>query len=113
MSIFWYILLSSAVVTHLIKLAAYMKRQQPGPLLEELFNYYLGGTEAAITTVGTVGIVWVLGSVYIDKLAVSYLNVVINLPLHPSLAFLLGFMGEFFGPKIIKVIYHWFVPGSD
>lgn len=113
MSVLWYVFLSTAVVTHLIKLAVYMKRQQPGSLRDELLDYYLGGTEAAITTVGTVGIVWVLGSVYIDKLAVSYLNVVINLPLHPALAFLLGFMGEFFGPKIIKVIYHWFVPGSD
>jgi hypothetical protein len=109
----WYIYLSAAVAAHLIRLVAYMKQQQPGSLKNELMDFYFGGQEASLTTVGTIGIIWVLGSVYIDKLGVSFLNLVVNLPLHPALAFLLGFMGEFFGPKIIKAIYHWFTPGGE
>lgn len=109
----WYIYLSAAVAAHLIRLVVYMKKQPPGSLKEELIDFYFNDTEASLTTVGTVGIIWVLGSVYINKLDVAFLNLVVNLPLHPALAFLLGFMGEFFGPKIIKAIYHWFTPGGE
>ena len=109
----WYIYLSAAVAAHLIRLINYMKQQPPGPIKGELFDFYFGGPEPSLTTAGTVGIIWVLGSVYIDKLDVSFLSLVLNLPLHPALAFLLGFMGEFFGPKIIKAIYHWFTPGGE
>lgn len=113
MNLLWYVYLSAAVVAHLIRLVAYMKQQPPGPLKDELINFYFGSTDASLTTVGTVGIIWTLGTIYIDKLDVAFLNLVVNLPLHPALAFLLGFMGEFFGPKIIKAIYHWFTPGGE
>lgn len=109
----WYVYLTAAVVAHLIRLVVYMKQRDPGPIKEELQDFYFGAAESSLTTVGTIGIVWVLGSVYINKLDVSFLNLVVNLPLHPALAFLLGFMGEFFGPKIIKAIYHWFTPGGE
>jgi len=111
----WYVYVTGAIITHLIRLAAYMKQQPPGSwsFLKEAGDFYFGGTEPALTTTGTIGIIWVLGAVYIDKLGVSFLNLVVALPLHPALAFFLGFIGEFFGPKIIKVIYHWLVPGAE
>lgn len=111
----WYVYLTAAVMTHLMTLAIYMKGKPPGswPFLKEAWHYYTEGTEAILTSIGTFGIVWVLGTVYIDKLQVSYLGVIIDLPLHPAVAFLLGFLGEFFAPRIIRTIYRWVVPGSE
>lgn len=111
----WYVYLTAAIITHLIRLAVYMKSMPQGSwsFWKEAWHFYVDGTEPQLTTIGTVGIVWVLGSVYIDKLNISYLNLVVGLPAHPGLAFLLGFMGEFFGPRVIKTIYRWLVPGGD
>jgi hypothetical protein len=107
--------LTVAIITHLIGIAVYMKKMPNGswPFLKELWKYYTDGTEAALVSVGTFSIVWVLGSIYIDKLQVSYFSVLIGLPCHPAIAALLGFVGEFFGPKAIKAIFKWAVPGGD
>jgi hypothetical protein len=115
MNYIWYFYLTSAAITHLIGLAVYMKGKPPGSwsFLKEAWHYYTEGPEAALVSIGTFSIVWVLGSIYIDKLAVSYFGILIALPCHPAIAVLLGFMGEFFGPRIIKVVYKWFVPGGD
>jgi hypothetical protein len=111
----WYVYLTAAVITHLIHLSVYMKSKPPGswPWRKELFMFYFSDPEAQVTTAGTIGIVWVLGSCYIDKLNVTYLSSVVGLPGHPGIAFLLGFMGEYFGSRIIKVIYRWLVPGGE
>lgn len=111
----WYVYLTTAIITHLIGVAVYMKGKPIGswPFLKELWYFYFASTESAFVSVGTFSLVWVLGSIYIDKLQVSYFGVIHDLPLHPSLAALLGFIGEFFAPRIIKVLYRWAVPGGE
>lgn len=58
--------------------------------------------KVATTTVTTWAAEWVIGAVYIDHLAIPIgLD---KLPQHPSLALLLGCLGELIAPRLVKWI---------
>ena len=62
--------------------------------------FFESSTENAVSWTATIGGVWVLGSIYIDRaIAITGLS---SLPVLDSLAFLLGSLMEFTAPAIVK-----------
>lgn len=64
-----------------------------------LFN----DVRVATTTVTTWAAEWVIGAVYVDKLPLPF-GPLGALPMHASLSFLLGVIGELIAPLVVKWI---------
>jgi magnesium-transporting ATPase (P-type) len=70
----------------------------------EWFELVTVGSRASWAT--TIGVVWVIGTVYINRIAVGslfggFLN---NVPVFPAFAFLLGSIAEMIAPDLVKFI---------
>ncbi len=62
--------------------------------------FFEGSADNAASWVATIGVVWVLGFLYVGRIVI----LIPGLPIHPSIAFLLGALAEFIAPAIAKII---------
>ena len=62
--------------------------------------FFESSTENAVSWTATIGGVWLLGSIYIDRAII--ITGLSSLPVIDSLAFLLGSLMEFTAPAVVK-----------
>ena len=110
----WYFYLSTALITLLITLNKFMKKQAiANPYWESVWEFFTGTVLAEVTTVGTFCVVWLVGAMYIGKLTFLIGNQLTGLPDHPAIACLLGFLGEYFTPRAIRWVGNLIFPGTE
>lgn len=110
----WYYYLSVAFITLLITLNKFMKAQDPAiPYWESVWFFFTGSVLAEVTTVGTFCVVYLVGAMYIQDLTFLIGNQLNDLPNHPAIACILGFLGEYFTPRAIRWVGNTIFPGTE
>lgn len=68
----------------------------------EWFELHTFGSQAS--WVATIGVVWVIGAVYVDRVGVEWMfdGILKFIPVHVSFAFLLGVLAELSAPAAVK-----------
>lgn len=109
----WLFWILGAVLVAMAKLIEYCYRQDPSQvkLGRAILDYYFKGSTSAAISVLTIGVVWVLGAAYVDKLDFMASQLIKTAPRHPGLAFLLGGVAEYGAPRLLdpllKKIEQW------
>lgn len=98
----WLAYIAAAVLVLAVKLGRYIYQNRTRPRLEVLAEWFFdsGSADNAASWVGTIGVVWTLGYLYIGEIC----TLIPGLPVHPSVAFLLGALAEFIAPAVAKII---------
>lgn len=101
----WIVYILGAVLSTMASIIGYVNSQPTGfSTWKHIFRFYFEDKEAAVTTVLTFGFVWLLGSIYVQKMPLPYTGTIAGLPDRAVIAFCLGGLGEFIAPLTIKAI---------
>ena len=74
--------------------------------------FFAPTAENAVSWVTTIGVVWVIGAAYISRIDFKVSDWLNAIPLHASMAFLLGSLMEFAAPNCAKWILKKLPGGS-
>jgi len=78
---------------------------KPWPMRRAVFQWFFEGSAGnAVSWITTVGVVWVGGYLYLSS------SLMDTLPVHPSIAFLLGSLAEMTAPEVSKYLVGKVVP---
>lgn len=105
---FWYFL--GAFVTLFFKWYAYVRigKKMGKTLSEASKEWFFDPTlDNAVSWVATCGLVWACGVVWVEALPFPYLDSILLLPKHISIAFLLGGVIELAAPFFVKNLVNW------
>jgi hypothetical protein len=101
----WLVYLLGALLSTMASLIGFMLKAPPGSSLwRNILEYYFGGEEPVITSILTFGGVWLVGSIYCDRMEIPGTGAITSLPMTNVVSFCLGAFGEWSVPHIIKFV---------
>lgn len=101
MTSLWIAYIAAALLVLLYKLARYCYQNRTRQRWQVVTEWFFEPTaDNAVSWVATVGVVWTLGYLYVSQV----ISLIDGVPVHPSIAFLLGAVAEFVAPPVAKTI---------
>ncbi len=101
MNSLWIAYIAAALMVLVYKYERYVYQNRHRPRGEVTAEWFFeNSADNASSWVATIGIVWMLGYLYVGQLV----NLIPNIPVHPSIAFALGGLAEFIAPPVARLI---------
>lgn len=104
MNRYWVAYLAGAGLTLTWKYVRYVLQRPIGKSVKQVTLEWMfePSNANASSWVATVAVVWVVGGIYIDRVAFLFGQELTGVPLHPSVAFFLGVIAEMLAPTAVK-----------
>jgi len=111
----WAAYIFGAVLTLGFKIAHFLYEQNKLKVSFKgaLTDFFFGNPQAGTSTVATVGVVWVMGGLYIDRIEFIFGSMLSAVPLHVSIAFFLGSIAEMGASTTVQFTLKKIFPGKD